>query len=73
MSQDNMLLFSIGAILVLVLTVLSVTAFQHAVKKDYGSTKKRAIWSLIAIFPFIGWIVYFLFGFRKGVKINFDQ
>lgn len=72
MNQDKMLLFSIGAIVVLVFTVLSVGAFQHAIKKDYGSQKKRAIWSFIAIFPFVGWLIYLLFGFRQGTKMDFD-
>jgi uncharacterized BrkB/YihY/UPF0761 family membrane protein len=72
MAKDKIMLLSIGALLVLVLTVLSVSAFKHAINKDYGSPKKRAMWSLIAIFPFVGWIIYFVFGFRQGVKINLD-
>lgn len=47
-------------------TMLAVT---DVLRKDFGSTRIKALWGLIAIFPFVGWVIYLLFGFRKG-KVN---
>jgi uncharacterized membrane protein YhaH (DUF805 family) len=47
------------------ITMLAVT---DVLKKDFGSTGAKAAWGLIALFPFIGWLIYLLFGFRRGKK-----
>ncbi len=36
--------------------------------KDFGSLKNKAIWFVVASVPVIGWLVYLIFGFRKGVR-----
>lgn len=45
---------------------LTMLAITDVLRKDFGSTRAKAIWGLVAIVPFIGWVVYLLFGFRKG-------
>ena len=47
---------------------MTVWAIVNAAEKEFGSTGKKAIWLVIAATPFVGFIVYFLFGARKGKK-----
>ncbi len=35
-------------------------------RKDFGGIEKKAIWGFVAMIPFIGPLIYLLFGFRKG-------
>jgi len=37
-------------------------------QKDFGTTGRKALWWIIASVPFAGFIVYLIFGFRKGKK-----
>ena len=48
--------------------LLTVLAIIDIARKDFGSMGKKALWCFIAVFPFIGWLVYLLFGYRKGKK-----
>ncbi len=36
--------------------------------KDFNGMKNKAVWALVASVPFIGWIIYLLFGYRKGIR-----
>lgn len=45
---------------------LTMLAVSDVIRKEFGSTKIKTLWGVIALFPFFGWIVYLLFGFRKG-------
>jgi hypothetical protein len=46
----------------------TIWAIMDVAQKDFGTTSKKALWWIIASVPFIGFIVYLLFGFRKGKK-----
>ena len=48
--------------------VLTVLAIIDIVRKDFGTIGKKALWGIIALIPFIGWLIYLIFGFRKGKK-----
>jgi uncharacterized membrane protein YhaH (DUF805 family) len=48
--------------------LLTVLAIVDIIRKDFGTIGKKALWGLIAVIPFIGWLVYLIFGFRKGKK-----
>ena len=48
--------------------LLTVLAIVDIIRKDFGTIGKKALWGLIAVVPFIGWLVYLIFGFRKGKK-----
>ena len=37
-------------------------------RKDFGGIEKKALWGFITLIPFIGPVVYFSIGFRKGKK-----
>ena len=46
----------------------TVWAIVDVAQKDFGTLGKKALWWIIASIPFIGFIVYLIFGFRKGKK-----
>jgi uncharacterized membrane protein YhaH (DUF805 family) len=48
--------------------LLTVLAIVDIIRKDFGTIGEKALWGLIAVVPFIGWLVYLIFGFRKGKK-----
>ncbi len=61
-------------ITILILTIpfflMSIWAIVDVGQKDFGSIGKKAMWGIIAAIPFIGFIIYLIFGFRKGKKTD---
>ena len=54
--------------------LLTVLAIIDIVRKDFGTVGKKALWGIIAMIPYIGWLIYLIFGFRKGKKpVKRDQ
>jgi len=45
---------------------LTMLALIDIILKDFGSSKAKIIWHIIAIIPIIGWLIYLIFGFKKG-------
>jgi hypothetical protein len=43
-------------------------AVIHVAQKEFGSLREKVLWMMIAAIPFIGFILYLIFGFRKGKK-----
>ncbi|MEE4604609.1 MAG: PLDc N-terminal domain-containing protein [Desulfobacteraceae bacterium] len=49
--------------------VLTCAAILDIARKDFGSIQMKALWGfLVAMVPFIGVLIYFIFGFRKGKR-----
>ncbi len=48
--------------------ILTNIAFIDVARKDFGSLPVKAVWAVVALVPFIGFVVYFVFGARKGIK-----
>lgn len=48
--------------------LLTILAIIDVMRKDFGTIGKKALWGIISLIPFIGWLGYLLFGFRKGSK-----
>ena len=48
--------------------ILTVWAVVDAALKDFGTPVKKALWLIVAGTPYIGCVVYFAFGFRRGKK-----
>ena len=46
----------------------TVWAVLDVAQKNFGATRSKALWWLVASVPFVGFIVYLLFGMRKGKK-----
>ena len=53
--------------------LLTVWSVIDAAQKEFGSLKTKVLWMIIAAIPFIGFIVYLIFGFRKGKKPDIQQ
>ncbi len=68
-----MFTISVWALIGLIFLTFTVLAFSDVAKKDFGSTAKKSVWALVSLVPFIGWLFYLVFGFRKGTKIDFDN
>ena len=49
----------------------TIWAIVDVAQKDFGSVRNKAMWWIIASVPFVGFIVYLIFGFRKGKKTGF--
>jgi hypothetical protein len=47
----------------------TVWAVVDSAQKDFGSLGRKVLWVTIAGIPFAGFIVYLLFGFRRGKKM----
>jgi len=46
----------------------TMLALIDIILKDFGSIKAKIIWHFIAIVPIIGWLIYLIFGFKKGQR-----
>jgi len=60
--------FSVFIALVIPFFLLTVWALVDISTKRFNSGGEKAAWWLIALIPFFGWLVYFIIGFRRGVK-----
>jgi uncharacterized membrane protein YhaH (DUF805 family) len=48
--------------------LLTAWAVVDGALRDFGSTGKKVLWIVIASIPFVGFLIYFIFGCRKGRK-----
>ena len=48
--------------------LLTVWALVDISMKKFPTSGEKAAWWVITIIPFFGWLVYFIIGFRRGVK-----
>ena len=54
--------------------LLTCLAILDIARKDFGSIQMKALWGfLVAMVPFIGVVVYFLIGARKGKRPAADE
>ncbi len=44
----------------------TIWATVNAAQRDFGTLGKKALWLFVAAVPFIGFIIYLIFGMRKG-------
>ncbi len=47
---------------------LTMLAIVNVILKDFGSIRHKLMWGLIALIPFIGWGIYFMFGAKRGTR-----
>ena len=45
-------------------------AVINAAQKEFGSFREKVLWMMVAAIPFIGFVIYLIFGFRKGKKMG---
>ncbi|MDF1593470.1 MAG: PLDc N-terminal domain-containing protein [Desulfobacterales bacterium] len=48
--------------------ILTVWAVVDAALKDFGTPGKKVLWLIVAATPYLGCLLYFAIGFRKGKK-----
>lgn len=53
---------------VILFFLMTLWALVNISIKRFKTIGEKAAWWLIALIPFIGWVIYFLFGSRRGVK-----
>jgi hypothetical protein len=47
---------------------ITLLALIDIILKDFGSLRAKVIWIFVASVPILGWIIYLLFGYRKGIR-----
>ena len=52
--------------------IFTCLAFIDIARKDFGSLGMKALWGFIAFIPFIGVVIYIIFGYRKGKVIRLE-
>jgi hypothetical protein len=55
------------------LWLLTTIALIDVITKNFNSLKNKVIWFIIAFIPGIGWLIYLVFGFKKGVRKKFEN
>ena len=62
--------------IVIVLTtpffLLTIWAVASAGQRNFKTLGQKAVWMLVSSIPFIGFVIYLLFGMRKGKKPGRD-
>lgn len=48
--------------------LLTIWALVDISIKSFKTAKEKVIWYLIGLVPFIGWLIYLVFGFRRGIR-----
>lgn len=62
--------FLILMVIIFLFFLLTAWAVVNVAQKDFGSKGKKAFWWVVASIPFVGFIIYLLFGFRKGKRMT---
>jgi hypothetical protein len=69
--MDNLILYIL--LIFGISLCLTMLALVDIIKKDFGSPKIKILWHFIALIPLIGWLIYLVFGYRKGRKKPFTE
>jgi uncharacterized membrane protein YhaH (DUF805 family) len=48
--------------------LLTCWAVIDIARKDFGAIEKKAAWGFTALVPFIGVLIYLIFGYKKGTQ-----
>ena len=48
--------------------LLTLWAIVDAAKREFETTGKKVLWLFVAAIPYVGFLIYFIFGCRKGKK-----
>ena len=62
--QLFLIISAIGAIF----CIFTTLAVVDVILKDFNSLKSKVVWGIIAMIPFLGWVIYLVFGFKKGKR-----
>ena len=48
--------------------LLTLWAIVDAAKREFSTTGQKVLWLLLAAIPYLGFLVYFIFGRGKGER-----
>jgi uncharacterized membrane protein YhaH (DUF805 family) len=48
--------------------LLTCWALMDVAARDFGAMEKKAVWGLVAFIPFFGWMIYLVWGRKRGEK-----
>ena len=48
--------------------LLTFWAILDAAQRDFGAMEKKVAWIFVSAVPFIGFIIYLIFGLKRGKK-----
>ncbi|MDX9820001.1 MAG: PLDc N-terminal domain-containing protein [Desulfococcus multivorans] len=48
--------------------LLTVWMLVDISMKTFPSPAEKAVWWIVALIPFTGWLIYLMFGFRRGKR-----
>jgi hypothetical protein len=51
---------------------LTMLCLIDIILKEFNSTREKILWHFVAIVPLAGWLVYLVFGFRRGKRRKFS-
>jgi len=68
-------LYTIQVILLLSIPFFlgTIWAMVNAAQKEFSTVAIKITWILVAGIPFIGFIIYLLFGFRQGKRPDVEK
>jgi hypothetical protein len=46
----------------------TIWAVTDVAQKDFGATRDKVLWWIVASIPFLGFLIYLALGFRRGRK-----
>jgi len=50
--------------------IATIWALADVSMKKFPTSREKALWWIIALVPFAGWLVYLVFGFKRGEKTD---
>jgi len=49
--------------------LMTCWAITDVARKDFGSLEMKIVWGIVAWIPFIGFILYIIWGYRRGKPV----
>jgi hypothetical protein len=63
--MDTVTFFIVVGVFFYTLTCLAIIDIAL---KEFSSLPVKAAWGITAFIPFIGWLIYFVFGYKRGKR-----
>jgi hypothetical protein len=64
----NLHTVSVVIILSMPFVALTLWALVDASRREFDSLGRKVVWMMVAAIPFVGFLIYFLFGRKQGKK-----
>ena len=57
----------------LLFLVLTWWAIFHIASRDFGSSQRKTVWGLVTLVPFVGVLLYIIWGRKQGKRPVADE